>query len=84
MNKEILRYHPLLDLSFEFIKEYLEEFNLPQHPLAPLSKKNKISVGCEPCTMLNNTNFSKVVRGGRWAGLKKTECGLHTKLGVKK
>jgi phosphoadenosine phosphosulfate reductase len=33
------------------------------------------SVGCVPCTHKPATGDS--VRGGRWSGLSKTECGIH-------
>ena len=38
-----------------------------------------VSIGCRPCTRKWLDNLDG--RGGRWAGLNKTECGLHTTLG---
>jgi phosphoadenosine phosphosulfate reductase len=59
------------------IYEYQTTFNLPRHPL---ETEGYISVGCEPCT----SKYISSERGGRWQGLKKEECGLHTDLINKK
>jgi phosphoadenosine phosphosulfate reductase len=40
----------------------------------PLQLDGYTSVGCAPCTMRNESGD---VRAGRWAGLTKTECGIH-------
>ncbi len=66
-----LRYHPLLDWSSQDMKNYIELYSLPSHPL---EEKGYKSIGCEPCTRPVNGDDA---RDGRWAGLKKTECGLH-------
>jgi phosphoadenosine phosphosulfate reductase len=68
-NKEdIIKFHPLFDKSAEDIKEYLEYFNLPAHPL---KEQGYGSIGCTHCTERG------VGREGRWSGTDKTECGLH-------
>ncbi len=71
-NHGTLRYHPMLDWTAKMIYAYRKDHDLPEHPL---EKKGYLSVGCEPCT-------SRYVDGreGRWQGMKKTECGLHTDL----
>ncbi len=74
--KRILRYHPLLDWDSRMVYVYLENNNLPQHPL---ENDGYVSVGCRPCTRKWVDSIDD--RGGRWAGLNKTECGLHTTLG---
>lgn len=69
-----IRFHPLLDWTDKMIYEYIKKYNLPKHPL---EKEGYMSIGCEPCTrrvMLEDS------REGRWFGMKKTECGLHTDL----
>ena len=71
----VLRYHPVLGWTDKMIYQYLNEFNLPRHPL---EDKGYISIGCEPCT--RKWNFDNDERGGRWFGLKKTECGLNTEM----
>ena len=66
-----LRYHPLLHWSTNDMEDYISTYDLPKHPL---EEKGYKSIGCEPCTRpVNGEN----AREGRWAGMKKTECGLH-------
>lgn len=74
--KRITRYHPLLDWDSRMVYQYLERYNLPTHPL---ENEGYVSVGCRPCTRKWIDSIDD--RGGRWAGLNKTECGLHTTLG---
>lgn len=69
-----LRYHPILDWTGKMIHQYRKAFHLPPHPL---EAQGYLSIGCEPCTQKFNPEAS---REGRWAGMKKTECGLHTEL----
>lgn len=66
-----VRFHPILDWTSKMIFDYRMQYNLPEHPL---EKKGIFSVGCEPCTAGSEGRL------GRWAGLEKTECGLHTQL----
>lgn len=66
-----LRYHPLLQWTDREMDMYIHLHNLPLHPLERLGYK---SIGCEPCTRPANGDN---LRDGRWAGMKKTECGLH-------
>ncbi len=71
------RFHPILDWNNKMIYDYIKKYNLPKHPL---EEKGYLSIGCEPCTQkIDVTND----RSGRWAGLNKTECGLHTDLAGK-
>lgn len=63
---------PILDWTKPQLYAYIEEHGLPLHPLFD---KGYTSIGCAPCTQVNlNPNDE---RGGRWAGLPQTECGLH-------
>ncbi|MFY0674083.1 MAG: phosphoadenylyl-sulfate reductase [Bacteroidia bacterium] len=73
----ITRFHPMLDWTQSHIDFYLKEYNIPKHPL---EGKGYFSIGCEPCTQKPSGSMSLSSRGGRWAGMKKTECGLHTDL----
>ena len=59
---------PLIDLEESYIKTYLRQYDLPNHPLLD---KHYNSVGCIHCTVPGNS------RDGRWEGKTKTECGLH-------
>ncbi len=68
------RFHPLLDWDNRMVYRYINQHKLPRHPL---DDQGYLSIGCEPCTRkLDMTND----RDGRWFGLNKTECGLHTDL----
>lgn len=72
----ITRFHPMLEWSNEMISEYMEREQIPPHPL---EAKGYYSIGCEPCTQ-KPVGMMAGQRGGRWEGMKKTECGLHTEL----
>ena len=72
----VLRYHPLLDWDSRMVYYYIQEFNLPKHPL---EEQGYQSIGCQPCTRSLFDDLDN--RDGRWKGLNKTECGLHTTLG---
>ncbi|MEM1137855.1 MAG: phosphoadenylyl-sulfate reductase [Bacteroidota bacterium] len=87
LNKEeaapmgVRRYHPMLAWTTKMVHDYIRIFNLPRHPL---EGKGYLSVGCQPCTHKINPNALLDNRDGRWKGMNKTECGLHTKLVEKK
>ena len=69
-----MRFHPFLDWNNKMIFDYIKEYNLPKHPL---DDKGYLSIGCDPCTRKIDLQNE---RSGRWFGLNKTECGLHTDL----
>jgi phosphoadenosine phosphosulfate reductase len=71
----LLKIHPLLNWTRADVKKYIEEHNLPTHPLL---EKGYRSIGCSPCTIAVGTDESE--RAGRWSGRGKTECGLHTSM----
>lgn len=73
-----LRYHPMLNWTSKMIWEYRKSHDLPEHPM---EKEGYLSIGCEPCT--NKYLETQNERDGRWRGLKKDECGLHTDLAGK-
>jgi phosphoadenosine phosphosulfate reductase len=73
-----LRYHPMLNWTSKMIWEYRKAHDLPEHPM---EKEGYLSIGCEPCT--NKYLETQNERDGRWRGLKKDECGLHTDLAGK-
>lgn len=73
----IERYHPLIDWDARMVHAWIERHDLPRHPL---DDAGYLSVGCAPCTrrLADDPGIGGIDdRGGRWAGLKKTECGLH-------
>ena len=63
---------PLIHWTWNDIMTYIELNNLPYNPL---HDQGYPSIGCAPCTQ--PVNNEKDIRSGRWAGLSKTECGLH-------
>ncbi len=69
-----LKVHPLATLTATNIAEYMQKFDLPEHPL---KAKRYLSIGCEPCT--RPVEEGEDERAGRWAGSGKTECGLHSR-----
>jgi len=70
----LLKVNPLLNWTKADIDAYIQEHDLPVHPL---SKVGFRSIGCAPCTAIVSP-AEKDDRAGRWAGRGKLECGLHT------
>ena len=68
-----IKINPLANWSAADVKEAFVRFRLPQHPLFD---EGYASIGCAPCTRRVETGEDS--RAGRWAGLAKTECGIHT------
>jgi len=54
------------------IDGYFARHGLPRHPL---QAEGYTSIGCATCTLKPRPGEDK--RAGRWAGLDKTECGIH-------
>ena len=71
----LLKIHPLLHWTGQEVSAYIDRYQLPSHPLMA---KGYPSVGCAPCTRA--VSSGELERAGRWAGLTKTECGLHLNL----
>jgi len=74
-NDGLLKINPLLNWTKADVMRYVEEHNLPTHPLF---EKGYRSIGCAPCTIAIGVNDDE--RAGRWAGRGKIECGLHTEM----
>jgi phosphoadenosine phosphosulfate reductase len=64
----ICKYNPLALWTEKDLWRRIHERDLPYHPL---HDQGYSSIGCAPCTLPGEG------RDGRWAGLDKTECGLH-------
>ena len=71
---DYLNVHPLASLTAGEVAEYMQKFELPEHPLRA---KRFLSIGCAPCTRAVAEGEDE--RAGRWAGSMKTECGLHSR-----
>jgi len=69
----LVKINPFANVTSGDIWWYLKEHKLPKHPLF---EKGYLSVGCWPCTKPVQPGDDE--RSGRWAGLEKTECGIHT------
>jgi phosphoadenosine phosphosulfate reductase len=62
------KYNPLADWTEKDLWTRIFERELPYNPL---HDHGYASIGCATCTLPGNG------RSGRWAGLDKTECGIH-------
>jgi phosphoadenosine phosphosulfate reductase len=75
-SKKMFKFYPLLDWSYEDVKSFVKENNVPYNTL---HDKGYVSIGCEPCTRA--VKHGEDFRAGRWwwenDGPK--ECGLHAK-----
>lgn len=67
-----VKINPLAGWSLDRVEAAFETRGLPQHPLLA---DGYLSVGCAPCTQ--PTAPGTDLRSGRWAGLAKSECGIH-------
>lgn len=68
-----VRLNPLAAWTGAEITEEMARRGLPPHPLVA---QGYPSIGCAPCT--HPVGAGQDARAGRWAGLSKTECGIHT------
>nr|WP_298797285.1 phosphoadenylyl-sulfate reductase [uncultured Acetobacter sp.] len=68
-----LRLNPLALWQAEDITREIARRGLPPHPLVA---EGYPSIGCAPCTRPVGQTSDQ--RAGRWVGLAKTECGIHT------
>jgi phosphoadenosine phosphosulfate reductase len=64
----IVKLNPLADWTEKDVWTYIFKHDLPYNPL---HDQGYDSIGCASCTLPGNG------RDGRWAGLDKTECGIH-------
>lgn len=72
--RQLYKFNPLINWSFEEMINYIKEHNVPYNTL---HDKGFISIGCAPCTRAIEPG--EEARAGRWwweASHK--ECGLHT------
>ncbi|TVP72062.1 MAG: phosphoadenylyl-sulfate reductase [Rhodobacteraceae bacterium] len=67
-----IRLNPLADWDAARIRSYLDQHELPRHPLVA---QGYPSIGCKPCT--SRVMVGEDPRAGRWRGTQKTECGIH-------
>jgi len=72
-----IKVNPLAAWTGADIASYSDRHDLPEHPLVA---KGYLSIGCVPCT--TKVMPGEDARAGRWRGLDKTECGIHTDLEI--
>jgi phosphoadenosine phosphosulfate reductase len=68
----LVKVNPLATWTNDDIASYLADHDLPVHPLVSRGYR---SIGCAPTT--RPVQEGEDPRAGRWAGLDKSECGLH-------
>lgn len=68
----LVKVNPIAAWTDEQFDAYIVEHGILQNPLVG---EGYLSIGCQPCTSLPLPGQD--ARSGRWAGLAKTECGLH-------
>lgn len=73
---ELIKFNPLINRTFEQVKEYIQKNNVPYNIL---QDKGFPSIGCAPCTRA--IQAGEPIRAGRWwwEDNSKKECGLHVK-----
>lgn len=71
--RRIAKVHPLAHWTRRQVDAYLDHHGVATHPLL---ERGFESVGCWPCTRFMGPHEEK--RAGRWFGMDKTECGIHT------
>ncbi|MFV2033675.1 MAG: phosphoadenylyl-sulfate reductase [Halocynthiibacter sp.] len=67
-----IKVNPLAHWTPENLREYMDENNLPRHPLIA---QGYPSIGCAPCT--SRVRQGEDTRAGRWRDSEKSECGIH-------
>jgi phosphoadenosine phosphosulfate reductase len=74
--KNIIKFYPLFNWSFEDVTRFAKENNIPYNKL---HDKGFVSIGCGPCTRAIRPGED--FRAGRWWWEQgKKECGLHERL----
>lgn len=76
-DKQLYKFNPLINWSFDEVLDHLKKFNVPYNPL---HDKGYISIGCAPCTRAIEPGED--ARAGRWWWeTSQKECGLHVAKG---
>jgi phosphoadenosine phosphosulfate reductase len=68
----LIKINPIADWSSKQVWRYIHDHEVPYNSL---HDQNYPSIGCTHCTRAVRPGEDE--RAGRWAGLAKTECGLH-------
>ncbi|MDE2888785.1 MAG: phosphoadenylyl-sulfate reductase [Gemmatimonadota bacterium] len=73
--RTIAKVNPLAAWTRKQVWDYVADNDLPYNPLMD---QGYSSIGCWPCTRPAAPGADE--RSGRWAGTRKTECGMHAPL----
>ena len=73
VGRGMVKVNPIATWTAADVERYAASRALPEHPLR---EKGYASIGCWPCT--RPVAEGEDARAGRWSGLDKLECGLHT------
>jgi phosphoadenosine phosphosulfate reductase len=68
----LVKINPIAPWTDDEFNGYIAEHGILENPLV---SEGYLSIGCAPCTA--KPLPGQDARSGRWAGLNKTECGLH-------
>ena len=68
----LVKVNPIATWSDADVAGYIADHDIPFNPLLA---RGYPSIGCQPCTQPVADGADP--RSGRWAGLDKTECGIH-------
>ena len=68
----LVKVNPIAPWTDDEFAGYITEHGILENPLV---SEGYLSIGCAPCTA--KPLPGQDARSGRWAGLAKTECGLH-------
>ncbi|TDV38644.1 phosphoadenylyl-sulfate reductase [Actinophytocola oryzae] len=68
----LVKVNPIAPWTDEEFRDYIDANGILENPLVG---EGYLSIGCAPCTA--KPLPGQDARSGRWAGLAKTECGLH-------
>jgi len=69
----LVKVNPIAKWTDLDVAAYIRDHDVPTNPLLAQGYQ---SIGCWPCT--TPAGEGEDSRSGRWAGVAKTECGLHT------
>lgn len=70
---QLVKISPLANWTKSKVWDLIVKEEIPYNPL---HDQGYASIGCQPCTRA--VLFGEDERAGRWSGMAKTECGLHT------
>ena len=69
---QLVKVNPLANSTKQQIWAMIMKYDIPYNPLHDQGYQ---SIGCWPCTQ---PTLLEDERAGRWSGMAKTECGLHS------